>query len=382
MNDFFKELSGAGVVSSDVFDDFSSNGSWKLHKSSLKLDNLNMKFDKSVVAGNVNITNLDKLKGTFNIKLNSLNIDKFLAEESTSSTTESSGSQDLDFGQLSGTVKIDSMLASGATMENITMKVKTNGAKMTLDPVTADFYKGSLNTKVLIDAKATKNKVVVGHSMSKIQAGPLVTDLSGSELLTGIGNLNIDLNIDEPFSEIPLKSAHGNIDYTLSDGAIYGIDVFGMMQQGLGMLYPELKEAQTDGVKKTSFALMQINADITEGVLKTNTLKIESPFLLVDGDISIDLVNMTIDGSISPMLLDIPEQLVSDKYKKLLKVAIPVKLSGSLLEPSVKIDAKQLILNSQKERIEEEKDKLKGKLLDSLFGSKKKKESEESEEDN
>ena len=374
LNDFFKQLSGAGVVSSDVFDSFSSNGSWKLFKNSLKINNLAIAFDKSTVAGDINIVDLDTLKGAFNLNINSLNVDKFLAEESNSSTSSSSNnsnSHELDFGHLTGTIKIGSMLASGTKMQNITMQVKTNGAKMELDPVKADFYQGSLNTMVRVDAKAEKNKVIVGHSMTKIQAGPLLTDLAGSELMTGLGNLNIDINIDQPFSDIPLKSAHGHIDYSLGDGAIYGIDVFGMMQQALSLLYPELESEQEDGTKKTTFALMLIDADINAGILKTNVLKIESPYLLINGDISIDLVNMTINGTIAPMLLDIPDQLVSDKYKKLLKIAIPVNLSGSLLEPTIKIDAKQLIINSQKERIEKEKDKLKGKLLDSLFGKKK-----------
>lgn len=373
LNDFFKQLSGANVVSSDVFDAFSSNGNWKLFDNSLKIDNLVIKFDESTVSGNVNIVDLDTLKGSFDINISSLNVDKFLAEDSSSGTSSANDSSELDFGHLTGTVKIDSMLASGTTMENITMQVKTNGAKMVLDPVKADFYQGSLNTKVKVDAKANRNKVIVGHSMTKIQAGPLLTDLSGSELLTGIGNLNIDLNIDQPFSDIPLKSAHGHIDYRLGNGAIYGIDVFGMMQQGLSLLYPEIEHKQDDGIKKTTFALMQIDADIKAGILKTNVLKIESPYLVIDGDITIDLANMTIDGTISPMLIDIPEQLVSAEYTKLLKVAIPVSLSGSILEPTIKIDAKQLILNSQKERIEEEKDKLKAKLLDSLFGKKKSK---------
>ncbi len=375
LNDFFKQLSGAGVVSSDVFDSFSSNGSWKLFKNSLKINNLAIAFDKSTVAGDINIVDLDTLKGAFNLNINSLNVDKFLAEESNSSTSSpsnNSNSQELDFGHLTGTIKIGSMLASGTKMQNITMQVKTNGAKMELDPVKADFYQGSLNTMVRVDAKAEKNKVIVGHSMTKIQAGPLLTDLAGSELMTGLGNLNIDINIDQPFSDIPLKSAHGHIDYSLGDGAIYGIDVFGMMQQALSLLYPELESEQEDGTKKTTFALMLIDADINAGILKTNVLKIESPYLLINGDISIDLVNMTINGTIAPMLLDIPDQLVSDKYKKLLKIAIPVSLSGSLLEPTIKIDAKQLIINSQKERIDEEKEKLKGKLLDSLFGNKNK----------
>jgi hypothetical protein len=45
-----------------------------------------------------------------------------------------------------------------------------------------------------------------------------------------------------------------------------------------------------------------------------------------------------------------------------------VSLSGSLLEPKVGIDAKKLLLATQKEKINKEKDKLKKKLLKGLFG--------------
>jgi AsmA protein len=251
-----------------------------------------------------------------------------------------------------------------------------------LAPIKADFYKGLLATEVHIDTKATTNKIKVLHKMNKIQAGPLLTDLAGSEMLTGIGDLNIDLKIDEPFSELPLKTAHGKIDYKLGDGAIYGVDVFGMMKKGLSMLYPDLKQNADDGVKKTDFALMEIDADIDQGILTTNKLRIESPYLLVTGDVVIDLINMTIDGSIEPMLLDVPEELVSDKYKKLLNLPIPVRLSGSLLEPSISIDAKKLLLSSQKERIDKEKDKLKNKLLGSLFGKDKEESKDENSDEN
>ncbi|MFK8010767.1 MAG: AsmA family protein [Marinicellaceae bacterium] len=378
LNQFFKQLSGSTVVSSDVFDKFSSKGSWKLFKNALNIDNLDIKFEDSEIKGAVNIANLDNLKGTFQLDINRINIDKFLADSESSSATNSSNTEsELNFGNLTGTVKIKSVNASGTTIENLTMQVKTNGATMTLDPVTGDFYSGGLNTSVKVDTKSADNKISVGHSMSKIQAGPLLNDLSGSELLTGIGDLNIDLSIDEPFSEVPMKSANGHINYNLGNGAIYGVDVFGMIQQGLSLIYPEVEPLKVDGVKKTTFALMEIDADINQGILSTNVLKVSSPYLLINGDVNIDLANMTIEGTISPMLLDIPEQLVSDKYKKLLKVAIPVSLSGSLLEPNIKIDAKQLLLNSQKERIEEEKEKLKGKLLDSLFGGKNKDEADD-----
>jgi len=381
MNKFLTELTGTPVVSSDAFDDFSSSGQWSLIGEHLKIDKLVVLFDKSKITGNADIKDLDKLTGTFNIHINSLNIDDFLGDEESSTATSQNDDSDINFGQLTGNIKIDSLLASGTKMQNISIKVKTSGAKLVMDPVKADFYQGHLITAIKVDTKAKSNKVIVEHKMSKIQAGPLLTDLAGSQLLTGIGNLNIDINIDEPFSEVPLKTAHGHIDYRLGNGAIYGVDVFGMMQKGLSLLYPEVKKIDDDGIKKTSFAEMRLLADIDKGIITTKVLKIESPYLKITGDLTIDLINMKIDGTIQPVLLEIPEQLVSDKYKKLLNLPIPVSLSGSLLEPKIYIDPKKLLLATQKKRIDKEKDKLKGKLFDSLFGKEKNKSTEQNPTD-
>lgn len=384
LNAFVKDLTGAPAVSTDVLSNFSSQGSWSMKGSGLKIADLNIAFDDTVVKGKADIKNLEKMAGTFDVHVNQLNVDDFLGSEETaekSSSDSNSGASALTFGRLNGNVKIDTLTASGASMQNVNVEVKTNNTKMSLVPVRADFYQGSLMTEVQVDTAAKDNMVQVNHKMAKIQAGPLITDLAGSEMLTGIGNLDIDVNIDEPFSDQPLKTAHGRIQYKLGDGAIYGVDVFGMMQKGLGMLYPEVKDDVDDGeVKKTTFALMELDAEINEGIMKTSVLSIESPYLNVNGDVTIDLANMTIKGTIEPMLLDIPDQLVSDKYKKLLNLPIPVSLKGSLLEPEISIDAKKLLLASQKERIDKEKDKLKGKLLDSLFGKDKKKKSEDTDQ--
>ncbi len=373
LNIFLKKLTGAYFVTNDTFDEFGSSGKWQMGTNSLKLSQLKINFADTAITGDATIKNLEKMSGGFNLNINTLDIDAFLGNDETaqSSASETTQSPDINFGHLKGQVTIDKLLASGTSVDNLKITVNTSGSKMVMSPIKADFYQGLLITAIKVDTKASKNKVIVEHKMNKIHAGPLLTDLAGSKLLTGIGDLDVDLNIDKPFSDIPLKTAHGKINYTLKDGAIYGVDVFGMMQKGLSLLYPEVKEETSSDEKKTSFALMQIDADINQGILTTNTLKIESPYLIIGGKLKIDLVNMTIDGTIEPMLLDIPEQLVSDKYRKLLNLPIPVSLSGSLLEPTIKIDAKKLILSTQKQRIDKEKEKLKGKLLDSLFGKKK-----------
>jgi hypothetical protein len=72
------------------------------------------------------------------------------------------------------------------------------------------------------------------------------------------------------------------------------------------------------------------------------------------------------------MLINIPPGVMDENYERLLNHRIPVSLSGSMLSPSFGVDIKQLLINTQKEKIDAKKEELKQDLLDSLLGKDKK----------
>ncbi|MEZ5472522.1 MAG: AsmA family protein [Marinicella sp.] len=345
---------------------------WSLIGNRLVLKEVNVKLDDSTMKGQVDIRNLSRLQGSFDFTMDQLNLDLYLPKgtEAPVSDAAVSGSASMDLGQMTGKIKLNQLQAAGVKMSDINLNIKTQGKNITVEPLLAGFYQGFIKTELKLQPDNTQGKLQVTHQMQDFQAGGLLTDLMGTDYLTGLGQLNADIKVDEPFNARPLKTANGSLSYRLSDGDIVGIDVYQILQQSLSLLN------KSDTVKlneelKTAFGLMEIQADVVDGVLKTNVLRLNSPYFDLTGKVEVDLDQQTIKGTIKPMLTNIPQGVLDQRFEKLLNLRIPVSLKGNLLEPDVSIDIEKLILESQKAKIDEKKEELKEDLFDAILGSKK-----------
>jgi len=358
--------------------ELSGSGSWSLVGDRFKLDQLKLALDQSKISGDVDIKQLSQLKGQFNFAIDQMNVDDYLPVETTVSSEAVVASEQtvaMDLGQMSGQVKMAHLQLAGVKMSEITLNIKTQGQNLTVEPLQAAFYQGLIKTELKLQPKNTTGKLQITHQMQDFQAGGMLTDLMGTDYLTGLGQLNADIKIDEPFSDRPFKTANGELSYQLTDGDIVGIDVFQIMQKSLSLLNKADVVKKNDELK-TAFGLMDIKANVTDGVLKTQTMNITSPYFNLSGEVEIDLDQQTIRGTIKPMLTNIPEGVLDKNFEKLLNIRIPVSLKGNLLEPDVSIDIEKLILESQKAKIDEKKAELKEDLFDALLGSKKDKNKE------
>lgn len=342
---------------------------WLLIGSRLTLSSLKASLDDSQITGQIKINDLDRLAGTFELAIDQLNLDNYLPTGEGSAASTESGQDALDFGYFNGQVKVAKLTAMGTHLNNIKLNLVTNGKQLSLTPLTADFYQGLLRTELLLAPDKSREKLLLKHSMKDIQAAPLLTDLMGKDFLSGLGSLEADIRVDEPFAESPLATANGRISYHLSEGALNGIDVVQIMQQALTLLNKTEAAAANDTLK-TEFAAMDLVADVVNGVLKTSQLSLKSPYFNLTGDVEINLTTQTINGTIKPILTHIPEGVLDQRFEKLLNQQIPVSLSGSMLSPKIAIDIKEMILVSQKDKIDAKKEELKQDLFDSILGKK------------
>lgn len=342
---------------------------WQLHKDRLRLQNINMQLDESKLTGEVDIRQLSQLQGQFKLQLDQLDLDRYLPS-SEGGSGASSDNATMDLGRMNGQISMGQLKAAGVHLSDITLNISTQGPNIVVEPLNAGFYQGLIKTELRLQPEQSREKLRITHQMRDFQAGGLLADLMGTEYLTGLGQLDADLRIDDPFSERPLQSAQGTISYQLTDGDLVGIDVFEIIQRSLSLLN-KTEAAQANEELSTAFGLMDIQADITNGILQTKQLRLTSPYFDVKGEVTIDLDQQTIKGTIKPMLTNIPQDVLDKNLAKLINVRIPVSLSGNLLEPAVKVDVAQLLLETQKAKIDEKKDELKEDLFDALLGSKK-----------
>lgn len=340
---------------------------WSYVDDRLELNGVEMKLDESTISGSVKLSSVSQMQGNFNLDINQMDLDQYLPQSHNQAVEPEQSSGELDLGRLSGQIHMGQLKAAGVHFSDISLQVKTAGENISIEPLQADFYQGLIKTELQLRPSQTQNKLTIKHQMQDFQAGGLLQDLMAADYITGLGQLDANLTINEPFSAAPFKSANGQLNYRLTDGDIIGIDIFNIIQQSLSFLNQQ-QAAETNAALKTEFGMMEVSAQVRQGILKTDVLKLSSPYFNLSGDVTIDLAEQTIKGTIRPMLTNIPEGVLDERYQKLLGVRIPVSLKGQLLAPDIAIDIEKLILESQKAKIDEKKDELKEDLFDAILG--------------
>lgn len=366
--EFLQQLGGG--LDNQAANQLSASTDWSMRGQVLTLNNIKAQLDDSELTGQVTISDLERMAGDFKLNLNHINLDDYLPQTESEATVQDSEDA-VDFGYLDGEITIGRLTAMGTSLDNVKLHMTTRGSELNLRPLTAVFYQGLLKTELTLAPDKATDKLVIKHSMQDIQAGPLLTDLMGEDFLNGLGRLEADIRVDQPFSQQPLRTANGRLSYHLSDGEIKGIDLVQMTQKALSLLNKS-EAAEANKALETEFGSMALEADVVDGVIKTKQLALKSPYFDLIGDVEVDLVEQSIKGTIQPMLINIPPGVLDARFERLLNHRIPVSLSGSMLAPSFGVDIKQLLINTQKEKIEAKKEELKQDLFDSLLGKDKK----------
>ena len=366
--EFLQQLGGG--LDNQAGNQLTASTEWTLRGQVLTLNNIKAQLDDSELSGQVTISDMDRLAGNFKFNINHINLDDYLPQTESDTASQDSGGG-VDFGYLDGEITVGRLTAMGTTLENIKLHMTTRGSELDLRPLTAVFYQGLLKTELTLAPDKTTDKLVIKHNMQDIQAGPLLTDLMGDGFLSGLGQLQADIRVGQPFAAEPLRTTNGHLSYHLSDGEIKGIDLVQMTQKALSLLNKS-EAAEANKVLETEFGSMTLEADVVNGVIKTKQLALKSPYFDLIGNVEVDLVEQSIKGTIQPMLINIPPGVLDSRFERLLNHRIPVSLSGSMLAPSFGVDIKQLLINTQKEKIEAKKEELKQDLFDSLLGKDKK----------
>ena len=114
---------------------------------------------------------------------------------------------------------------------------------------------------------------------------------------------------------------------------------------------------------------MSGTAQITNGLVNNQDLLMASPLINIKGAGTANLVSEVLDYRLTlqrTKALSEAEQADAEDLKNML---IPVNVSGTFAKPNIKVDTKAIVLETQKEKIEEKKTELKEKL-DEKIGEK------------
>jgi AsmA protein len=180
---------------------------------------------------------------TFNLNLDKIDLDRYLPPPSEKSAEEKKMKKEEQKAKapapkkkktdytplrrlvLDGTIRIGSLKAHGAKIQDLYMKVSGKNGRFNLNPLTLKLYQGDASAKGAFDVSKNIPKSNMNLQMKGVQAGPLLGDLLKKDFLEGTLKADVGIRMKGDDAERIKKTLNGKGDFLFKDGAIKGIDL-------------------------------------------------------------------------------------------------------------------------------------------------------------
>jgi len=348
-------------------------------EGSLTLNPLTIKFDDSTLSGNAAVNHFAKPSIQFDLAVDAINLDRYRPKpadtESSAQTTPVAPpsaalalipAQTLRDLNIEGVFKVQSLMAMGLSGKEVSVKLVAKNGILKSEQGIKEFYNGRYVGKTVVDARQNTPKIIVTEQVSNINIEPLLIDLLGESPIAGVANITADLTTHG--NTVPaFKSAlNGTAEFSFNDGAVTGVDVGVLMKQAQAILNGDnIADAFVNGIGKTPFSKASGTAQINGGVINNQDLIVTTPLVNVAGVGTANLVNEQIDYQLTLQRSKSSAAKEMDS-KDIKNILIPVKINGTFAEPNVSLDVKAIVMNTQKEKIEEQKEALKKKITEKI----------------
>lgn len=375
-----------------ALDSASLYAAFDVKPNSAMISDLRATLDQSKLTGRVEVVDIEKQALRFNLALDQIDVDRYLPPSTEEAATPEDGPP-LDQMEIPaelirghdvvGNMTIGKLKAFDFNSTDVKIGITAREDKLRIHPAEAKFYGGGYRGDMRIDASRKVPALAIDEHVQKVQLTPMVKDILDVENVSGTANIDITASARGKTVGAMKKSLDGKFAVAVKDGAIEGFNLWESIREA----YATLKGQSYDASKapqRTEFADLSASGTINKGVLRNDDLLAKLPFLRVAGEGTVDIAKATMDYTIEATVLKSPE--LSGGIEELTGTAIPVRLTGPVMDPRIRPDVKavleakakaelkkkeQELRDEAKRKLEEEKkrqeDKLKDKLKD-LFG--------------
>lgn len=352
------------------------------------------RLDDTQLNGDLRITEFAKPTITAKLKLDSIDLDRYLPPQETApapgagsppeaapgtsaktpdaatATAASDNSWMQPLRTLSGRARLEagSVKVNKLTLSQLTTTVTAKGGLITLHPLTAALYGGSYQGNIQLNSNLDQPIITVDETLKDVAAGPLLTDLTGDAKILGTASAKAKLTMRGITPDEIRKTANGDIAFTFINGAVKGVNVAKVLRDAKAKLSGG--SSSTDEPLQTDFAELSGSANIKGGVLQNQDLLMKSPFFRIAGRGKANLIDESIDYLTEVSVVETSKGQGGRELEELKGLTIPVKISGTFSAPKFAPDLEAMVGSKIKEKaktkIEEKKQELKGKALEKL----------------
>ena len=213
--------------------------------------------------------------------------------------------------------------------KDVVLPIKLTSGDLKMDGMTATVAGSTVSSSLDLNASSATPAMVLKMTADSLNVGQMLKDAAVTEMLSGDGDLKVDVNGTGDSIAAIMASLNGEASLLMEEGQL---DTGGLelLMGGSNALIGTLI---TSGSEAATLNCLAIDYDIKDGIAEQKVLLIDTQFSTVVGEGKIDLGKETIDLLITPKSKDVS-----------LSVAVPVRVGGTLASPSFTPDEAALAL--------------------------------------
>ena len=349
-----------------VLGKFAASGDFAYGGNAVHATKLSVQLDESTLRGEAGITNLDTKAMNFDLSLDRIDIDRYLAPSKPAAAAKPApaGADPFKSLQLNGTLAIGSATIVGLKVTDARAGVTANGGVMHLAPVSARLYGGDYVGDILLDDRGSTAALKLDQRLNGVDVGSLLKDFDKIERISGRGTVTTNLTARGLTSEQITRSLNGHVTANLDDGAIEGIDLWFEVNRAVALVEKQALPAGSSS-GRTRFDVFKASADLTNGVASTKDLNIASQNLRIAGQGTTNLVTGAIQYQVKTTIL---KGAPTAKTSAATLADIPLQISGTMSKPQVRPDLEGIARARVQQELEKHKGQLQQQLQDVLKG--------------
>ena len=251
----------------------------------------------------------------------------------------------------SGTLTVKSARLARLDISDLRVTVAAQDKVLHLFPIEAQIVGGRSSGELTWDSRATT--LSVDEQLTGIDMARLLANSTGKGRLSGRATLTLKASARGAGVDALLKTLTGHLDADLADGALEGIDVEHEISVAQALMDKSAAPAP-GSTNRTPFQAFRLSAQITNGVAETHDLTIASQALQVTGQGRANLATRGIDFKLLASVVTAPSRTTD----------IPLKVTGTYTDPTVRPDIQGLAKDQLKHKLQ---DILKKNGLQGLF---------------
>ncbi|WP_319584300.1 AsmA family protein [uncultured Pseudodesulfovibrio sp.] len=228
--------------------------------------------------------------------------------------------------------KIAKLKLGGAHFSNVAVAVSGADGLVTIHPVFAEAYGGTLKMTGTVDARQSQPVASTRTEVAHLNVAGLARDVAGDSGFAGNADYASSLNARGERMGDLLSSLGGEFSFKLSDGVFPGVDLIGLARSTHSAKNKQ-GTVEGPGTGSTRFGSIEGTGTIKDGVVYNEDLEVMAPGLRATGHGAVSLVSRKIDYMVRAKLVPTSEGQGGKASENLIGVMVPIHVTGTLDKP-------------------------------------------------